>query len=291
MDYNGQRAAQDLAAFALRQLPTTHIESVASEQAVTAFVERNPELPKVVLFSKKAASSSLYRALSLDFRGRLELAQANLQQSSVYDVQSAQLPVVLVIPAQGGASVRYDGSIDHASLYAFLDQHALPRRRHQSNTNSHTGEGEQGSTTSSPPAPPLTPEAPQLHDQAAFEAQCSGHSTGVCVIGVMDGRGSAPEDQQRYLDTMQALSEEYTKFFRFSWLDGSRFPGFCEQFGLTSGFPALVVYSPSKQLQTPYIGSFSQESISAFLTSVMRGKKRSFPVADLPTLVAVEEQG
>mmetsp|Transcript_16103 Transcript_16103/g.41345 ORF Transcript_16103/g.41345 Transcript_16103/m.41345 type:complete len:106 (-) Transcript_16103:45-362(-) len=105
----------------------------------------------------------------------------------------------------------------------------------------------------------------------------------------MDPRGTSAEEQARYEAIMQALSEEYTKFFRFSWLDGSRFPGFCEQFGITSGFPALVVYSPSKQLQTPYIGAFNQESISSFLASVMRGKKRSFPLADVPTLVPLEE--
>eukprot|EP00013_Stygamoeba_regulata_P029708 CAMPEP_0177650950 /NCGR_PEP_ID=MMETSP0447-20121125/12247_1 /TAXON_ID=0 /ORGANISM="Stygamoeba regulata, Strain BSH-02190019" /LENGTH=413 /DNA_ID=CAMNT_0019153917 /DNA_START=27 /DNA_END=1268 /DNA_ORIENTATION=+ len=286
VDYNGQRTARDIAAFALKQLPSKHITSLSSEKAITSFVTENVDMPKVVLFSKKATSSNLYRALSLDFRGRMALAQANVQQSTLYEVDSSQLPVVLVFPVDG-EPVRYQGSIEHASLHKFLDTYALARRRASNGEEGTTSAGASAAAAAAPP--PLKAEAPQLLDQAAFEEKCTGHAAGVCVIGVMDPRGTSAEEQARYEAIMQALSEEYTKFFRFSWLDGSRFPGFCEQFGITSGFPALVVYSPSKQLQTPYIGAFNQESISSFLASVMRGKKRSFPLADVPTLVPLEE--
>ena len=71
-DYQGPRAAKDIAAYMVDALPMGAKKLRAEE--LQEWADAAERTPKVVLFSKKPTSSPLYKSLALDFRKSLAFA-------------------------------------------------------------------------------------------------------------------------------------------------------------------------------------------------------------------------
>lgn len=91
-------------------------------------------LPKVLLFTSKARTSSLTKYLTTEFRRRLLLAEIyptskNKNLAKEYGItDDVKLPVLMVIPSDGGEPIRYDGAeFTKRKLHRFLSEHALSK--------------------------------------------------------------------------------------------------------------------------------------------------------------------
>eukprot|EP00882_Tetradesmus_deserticola_P013172 GHRQ01013968.1.p1 GENE.GHRQ01013968.1~~GHRQ01013968.1.p1 ORF type:complete len:432 (+),score=183.16 GHRQ01013968.1:593-1888(+) len=127
--YTGPPTARALAAAITAKLDDTQISHVSSSSPSwhEAFLQQQPKLAKVLLFTDKNASTVLYMGLSWSYARRLAFAEvrssgegaALLQQYGV-----AQMPTLLVVKTDGTHEV-YAGPLKAAPLRAFLDVHAL----------------------------------------------------------------------------------------------------------------------------------------------------------------------
>jgi len=79
IDYNGERKAKALISFAKQHEPN-HIVSVKSLAAFDDFVQKADRngLPKAVVFSKSASTSSMLKAMTVEYRRRLLIAEVKV---------------------------------------------------------------------------------------------------------------------------------------------------------------------------------------------------------------------
>mmetsp|Transcript_12404 Transcript_12404/g.35004 ORF Transcript_12404/g.35004 Transcript_12404/m.35004 type:complete len:396 (+) Transcript_12404:125-1312(+) len=255
-DYQGPRSAKDIVGYALNQLK--YYGTFTKSATVDEFLAG--EGAKVILFTDKNRPSSLYRAASGKFNGRLSFTQVNTAEKSVmkrFGVESA--PHLLVIDEEGGQHV-YGGELAGEPLAAFLEQYAAPRK---------FGEPGTGETAAPPPPPARTPEVVQLDSQEDFDKQCGD---GICAIALLNPEDEAREDQLAILD---AVSQEYYKHMHIAWIDGLKFNKFCQEFGKGQDFPDMVITNSKRRVFTPFTGAFTVESMTAFISKVINGKRRS----------------
>ncbi|KAN0060596.1 hypothetical protein ACQY0O_007248 [Thecaphora frezii] len=133
-DYQGPRTAKDIASYVVDTLPMGAKKLRAEE--LLDYCEKEPERPKVLLFSTKPTSSALYKSLALDFRKSISFAFLRGDQAPVraasrthlgIGIDEKELPVLLVVPGRAdGASLsdieakRYDGLLKYHDLHQWL---------------------------------------------------------------------------------------------------------------------------------------------------------------------------
>jgi len=281
-DYQGARSAAAIADFAVKQLPS-YVATV-TEKSLAKFLDEEPTLDKVLLFTNKKETTSLYKALSIDYHHQLSLGQVRDTEKSVVERYGVtKFPTLLVIPSSG-EPVTYSGDLKHDLLFKFLKPFAKPPKEQK----------EQAKQKSGDKAPEPEPEQirdarEQVKDQATFEKIC--HNTAAsCIITFLDTLNTSPEEHQKYLEQLHLIQEKHKKFFRFIWLDGVAQTDFTEKFYLNSGFPNLMLYNHKKSSYIPYVGSFNEEAVTEYLDKVLRGSVRASPIKNLPKFLEVKDE-
>ena len=102
------------------------VKSKKSISLENFLANKNETLPKVILFTDKANTTPLYKALSVDFKDRMSAGEVKHTEKSIlseYDVQS--FPTLLVVSPKDGI-VKFDGKLKRDSLKSFLEKYALP---------------------------------------------------------------------------------------------------------------------------------------------------------------------
>lgn len=130
LDYQYERKAKDMKKYLDQNMPN-FVEPVRGDLA--PFVEKADRngLPKVLLFTSKARTSSLTKYLTTEFRRRLLLAEIyptskNKDLQKQYGIEADQLPALLVLHGEGEEPVRYDGAdFTKRKLHRFLSDYAL----------------------------------------------------------------------------------------------------------------------------------------------------------------------
>ncbi|EPQ27046.1 uncharacterized protein PFL1_05330 [Pseudozyma flocculosa PF-1] len=133
-DYQGPRTAKDIAAHLVDTLPMGAKKLRAEE--LQSYCEKEPDRPKVLLFSTKPTSSALYKSLALDFRTSISFAFLRGDQPAAraasrahlgVSIDEGELPVLLVVPSRAeGSSLleskpkRYDGPLKYHELHRWL---------------------------------------------------------------------------------------------------------------------------------------------------------------------------
>jgi thioredoxin-like negative regulator of GroEL len=102
------------------------------------------QLAKAVLFSSKADTPPLWKALSIEYNLRLALGEVKKSQKDIAEALGVTtLPAVVVFDAEG-EKVVYDGVLKNAPLTEFFDKYAVAKKK---------GSGKK-SEDDAPPAPP-----------------------------------------------------------------------------------------------------------------------------------------
>jgi len=270
IDYQGARSAAAIANFATQHLPNRvrQVTPLSHEK----FLATEPSIPKALLFTDKAKTTSLYKALALEFTDRMILGEVqskntNGELEQKYSV--TKFPSLFII-SPDGQLLTHEGSINRDSLLSFLEQHALSRATGKNGENSRP-------PPSSPPDPEVI-EAPELTTQDVFDQKCK--SVGLCGIAVFNTEEGATE---KYKDTLLAIAEKHSKQFKFSWVDGPKHPQFVSDLNIAMDmYPQFIVYSPKKKAVAHYVGAFELEKVSGWLSQVLRGSKRIYPVDKEP---------
>mmetsp|Transcript_10171 Transcript_10171/g.13691 ORF Transcript_10171/g.13691 Transcript_10171/m.13691 type:complete len:398 (-) Transcript_10171:63-1256(-) len=269
VDYQGQRTADAIVNFGLSQLK--YFGEEITDSTLNSFLEQSGK--KVLLFSDKKKTTSLYKSLSGHFNGRLSFGQVHTSNTQAVEQYGVKKSPTLLVVKDDGSYEPYEGALNGVELSNYLSKQAPPPAGGASSENAG---GERKTKTPPPPPPPTKPVVHHLESQADFDSHCA---TGICVIAFLNPEH---ESHEQYLSVLQKMSEEHVKYFHFMWLDGLQFPHFSREFGSDTDFPQMVVLSRGRKIYTPFIGAFSESSMSSFLGRVLHGKKRSVPIDEIP---------
>jgi len=130
-----------------------------------------------------------------------------------------------------------------------------------------------------------TAQLPKLLDESCFQQHCV--KKGLCVILVRGEDDAEANKAHATLYTVYETSED-ASLFAFSQIDNVKEHEFVTKvFGeLSTMYSNLVVLAPTKKRFAHYVGSFSDESIKSFISSLLTGKTSTAPIrsAELPKL-------
>jgi len=271
-DYQGGRTAAAIVNFALSHL--ANFVTPLTAKNTEEFFGRT-DLAKALLFTDKAKTTDLYKALSTDFLHQIQLAQVkNTEKELVERFGVAKFPTLVVVPLEG-EPVTYDGKLQHEELFNFLKPFAkIPTAK-------------EGAKAERPaPAAASHDVRSEVLTQSEFSSLCEQENSGNCLLIFLDPENTPQEDHDRHLVLLESLDKESGKFFRILWLDAQAQSHLVEEMWLRSGFPTAVVYNHGKQAALPYVGAFVQESLSEFLQDLMHGTgKKPRRLSKIPAFV------
>lgn len=240
-DYQGARTAKAIVE-AVSDKINNHVKRVEDKNLETWLAAAN-ETAKAILFTDKGKTSALLKAVAIDFKGGIEVAQIrNTQKASVELFGITKFPTLILLPggkeAQG---IVYDGELKKDPIVKFLSQASAPNpdpapakpkakkaAKSKANKESATkvakdseaspaSENADGEEATEPteskkkeeptvaPAPPI----PLIDSDAELVRECLGPKTGTCILAIL------PKDpNQTVLKVIQLLSEIHWKHFK-----------------------------------------------------------------------------
>eukprot|EP01103_Thecamoeba_quadrilineata_P002305 TRINITY_DN12281_c0_g1_i1.p1 TRINITY_DN12281_c0_g1~~TRINITY_DN12281_c0_g1_i1.p1 ORF type:complete len:402 (-),score=85.36 TRINITY_DN12281_c0_g1_i1:45-1226(-) len=268
VDYNQARTAPAIASFALSQLPSYVTQLTSSN--LESFVNKEA-IAKTILFTDKPITPTLFKSLSADFKGRLLFGEVKKAQKQVVEQHEITSFPSIIVLTKTGERVDYKGKIDRAELHSFLDEHAIPKLKPKTST-----------------PPPKKEEGPavihEVKSQEDFEANCLT-KTGTCFLAFFSKDPEDAADLQRHTEILQTVANKYKNTFYYLSFDGPNNYDLVESFQMTSGFPALVLYKPSKSAYVPFIGSFEVGPVSDFVDRFLKGKYNPVELTSKPAPV------
>ena len=121
-DYNGQRTAKGIVDAVIDKIPN-HVKRV-EDKTLEAFLAEENDTPKAVLFTDKGKTSGLMRAVAIDFKGSITVAQIrDKEKASVELFGITKFPTLLLLPGGKEAeSIVYDGELNKAAIVDFLSK-------------------------------------------------------------------------------------------------------------------------------------------------------------------------
>lgn len=130
LDYQGERKSKAIVDTLISMIPSRHVKRIGgkSKKAVS-MVEflQDESLQKVILVTDKKATSALFKALSIEYLGRLAFGELRKSESAdiIDSLQITKFPTVLLYPKEKGSEpIAYGGSTKYAEMNAFLKSHA-----------------------------------------------------------------------------------------------------------------------------------------------------------------------
>ncbi|KAK9727378.1 hypothetical protein K7432_001910 [Basidiobolus ranarum] len=284
VDYNGPRSAKALVDFAVSKIPS-YVQTISSNPSKPKVVnledflaQVGEDTPKAILFTNKDKTTTLYKALSVDYHNRIVLGQVKNTESEIvqrYNVE--KFPTLLVFP-KGSQSepVVYDGALKHEALFKFMSQYAPSKP----NTK-----------TNSPPVKtkPFNPEITKIENQAQLKEECLSKG-GFCAIAFLSVEPEYPESVEEFESNLQILKNtkkaqhDKNSSIQFVWVHALENPQLIKDFDLSSDIPNMVVIKPGKKVYKPFIGGFDESSLDNYLTETSQGKGRFFSYTFDPQL-------
>merc|ERR1712151_778422 len=127
----------------------------------------------------------------------------------------------------------------------------------------------------------------QLLNDADWRAHCDGRT---CVVAflphILDDFAAGRKENIKILDSAMQASKKDGKNIGFLWSEGGDQFELEEKLGLQFGFPAVIAVNFGKNRFGVHRGTYSQDQIAQFLTSLSRG---GVPLAPFPAGAKAEK--
>ncbi|KAK4193185.1 putative disulfide-isomerase [Podospora australis] len=124
-DYNGARTASGIVD-AVVQAINNYVVKV-EDKNLDKFLDEKKESPKALLFTDKGTTSSLLKAIAIDFSDVITVGQVrNTQTKAVEKFGITKFPTLVLLPGGDAPAVTYDGELKKEALVTFLSQAGSP---------------------------------------------------------------------------------------------------------------------------------------------------------------------
>ncbi|KAI7863783.1 hypothetical protein BDF14DRAFT_1841102 [Spinellus fusiger] len=290
-DYQGPREAKPLVDHLLSVQPSNvrfvkdDASSVKSQKSISIddfLAAENTTMPKVFLFTDKATTTPLYKALSVEFGDRMLVGEVKKTEKGImtmFNVKS--FPTLLVHTPKDGTHV-YEGKLKYEMLHEFLETHAPQIDTKKSKQSKQSKNTEEASPVKEKePIPHL--QVQEFSSDETFAKHCLDTSK-ICVVAVVQN-----EDKDISLAMFKSLNEASNKFglFQFGWMTDEKAVAVVEKLDLVRDFPTLFILHPTKQLYRPYVGAWDEKKISQWLGSISSGKISAWPYQGVLSIASV----
>lgn len=127
-DYNGARTAKGIVDAVVEKIPN-HVKKV-EDKTLEKFLAESNETAKAILFTDKGKTSALMKAIAIDFKGSINVAQirnTDKEKASLELFGITKFPTLLLLPGGKEAEgIVYDGELKKEPMVKFLSQAAAP---------------------------------------------------------------------------------------------------------------------------------------------------------------------
>ena len=199
-----------------------------------------------------------------------------------YDV--AQFPTVLLV-TKSGETKRFEGSLSHDALVAFLEPHAAPAPASARGKSSGGSGGSSGSG-----ATVFDPNVPQVTTQAQLEQVCLSKNDGMCIVAFLDFDTEYEPSVREHNNNLAALralkkrAHDAGRTLHVIWLDNSEQTKLRDSFGLSDQLPSLMALMPTRQRYRPFMAGFDEANLWEFVEETLLGQGRIFRYTHTPTV-------
>jgi protein disulfide-isomerase A6 len=272
VDYQGERRAGAIGDFAVDRMTSRVIQLTHGKTNKGAtgyedfFAQANSTMPKAILFTDKEKTAGLYKALSIDFKGRMRLAEA--RGSTIADVFGiVKFPTLVVVPP-GKEGVVYEGSLKHEHLHTFLSQHALEATLNDEEALKMDA------------LPPFDPTVHPSITQKDLQTNCLD-KPGVCLIVFLNGPPFEDDElikeheaSLNLLKTLKQNDHDRNGPYQFTWVDTRHSKTLAKELDLSDDRPAVVALSARKKTFRVMLGAWDIEAIERFMRETTSGQGR-----------------
>ncbi|KAH6663227.1 hypothetical protein B0J14DRAFT_609596 [Halenospora varia] len=127
-DYNGPRTAKGIVESVIDKIP--NLVKKVEDKNLEAFLAESNETAKAILFTDKGKTSALMKAIAIEFKGSINVAQirnTDKEKASLALFGIDKFPTLLLLPGGKEAEgIVYDGELKKDAMVKFLSQAAAP---------------------------------------------------------------------------------------------------------------------------------------------------------------------
>ncbi|TVY24018.1 putative protein disulfide-isomerase [Lachnellula hyalina] len=126
-DYQGPRTAKGIVDAVIDKIPN-NVKKV-DDKGLEAWLDGAKETPKAILFTDKGKTSALMKAIAIEFKGSVSVAQIrDKEKASVELFGITKFPTLLLLPGgkEAAEGIVYDGELKKDDIVKFLSQAATP---------------------------------------------------------------------------------------------------------------------------------------------------------------------
>ncbi|KAJ5718934.1 uncharacterized protein N7483_010016 [Penicillium malachiteum] len=232
-DYQGPRTAKGIVDAVVNNIPN-HVKK-ATDKDLDNWLAQNEERPKAILFTEKGTTSTLIRALAIDFLDAIDIAQVrNKESSAVEKFGIEEFPTLVVIPSGDSEHKVYDGELKKQPILEFLSEFAepnpdatgkaapatkpkaKPKSKPASKPPSDNDNGDNDTPTETPetkPTPPPAPQVPTLATPEALGSACLAVKSNTCVLALLpatsDSESELPAPATEALSSLAEIAHKH----------------------------------------------------------------------------------
>lgn len=223
-DYQGPRSAKGIVDAVADRIPN-HVKRI-TDKSLDEWLSEDEEAPSALLFTEKGTTSSLIRALAIDFLGSIKVAQIRSKESdAVGKFGITEFPSLVLLPGGGKEPIVYDGELKKGAMVEFLSQVASPnpdpapasekakKTSKSSASESQPSSSSEDSTTETKPSvvaqtPTPAPAIETLESPESVQSTCLAPKSGNCVLALLPEFGeSGAEPLSSTKEALQSLAE------------------------------------------------------------------------------------
>jgi protein disulfide-isomerase A6 len=124
-DYQGPRNAKGIVNAVVDKIPN-HVKRI-QDRDLDAWLSADNETAKAILFTEKATTSALLRAIAIEFLGKINVAQIRSKETAAIEMFGVSaFPTLVLLPSGDQTSFVYDGEMKKEPIVAFLSQIVPP---------------------------------------------------------------------------------------------------------------------------------------------------------------------
>lgn len=126
-DYNGARSAKGIVDAVIEKMP--NIVKRVDDKSLESWLAAAKDGPKAILFTDKGKTSALMKAVAIEFKGSISVAQIrDKEKASVELFGITEFPTLLLLPGgkEAAEGIVFDGELKKDEIVEFLSQEAAP---------------------------------------------------------------------------------------------------------------------------------------------------------------------
>jgi len=281
--YQGLKKAKFIAEYATNNIVSLVAPITSGETVTNSKINYNAFLgvktyPKLILCTDKPETPLLFRALSLEYFGKLLLGEiVHTEKDLLEKLNVTEFPTIFYFEAGSDVPILFEGKGNHDNITAFIAE-----RERITKENSEKSKEEEKQQLFDP-----MPE--EIKSQEDLLKCINGY--GVCAISVLSYEPDFEESVKQHnseIEILKKLKEQNKKVggpFKYAWINSVEHgKKFIKDFDVPDMLPVFMIVNGKKKVYRVDRGAFDEESISNFLKDVRMGRGRFFTYKFEPQL-------